>query len=236
MRLCGCVFAWIKDTQEWPLRILVLYTAHSCPHLLPCLKWPCTRKSLSLGVTCSVFQLVVGSGKVIIWPAAVASKGGFGVCREVALLGREEPLADPAIPLEAGEARRLALQVSPHPLPIAKTAQPGLGLFSSCSDKTQLCLCCWEALRWLWINSFCLSSCRLQALMSRQWYHGHQTAFGDELRVCFGLPYSKCANWVKYCSGNLFNQSWDFWVEPGYFGHLSLIFGVCFVQVEYDIF
>lgn len=139
--------------------------------------------------------------------------------------------------------RRLALQVAPqpllptHPLPAAKPTQPGLALFSSCSDKTQLCQSCWETLRWLWMNSFCLSSCRLQALMSRQWHHGHQTAFGDELRVCFCLLYSECTNWVKDCSGNLFNQSWDFWVDPGYFGHFLLIFfWICFVQVEHDIF
>lgn len=152
------------------------------------------------------------------------------MCREVALLGREKPLPDPTTSLEVGEMRRLAFQVAPqpllptHPLPAAKPTQPGLGLFSSCSDKTQLCQSCWEALRWLWMNSFCLSSCRLQALMSRQWHHGHQTAFGDELRVCFCLLYSERTNWVKDCSGNLFNQSWDFWVDPGYFGHFLLIF------------
>ena len=123
-----------------------------------------------------------------------------------------------------------------HLLPIAKPVQPGLGLFSSYSEKTHICLCCWEALRWLWISSFCLSSCRLQELMSRQWHGGRQTALGDELRDCFGLPYSKCTNWVKDCSGRLFNQRWGFWVALGYFGCFTLMFGVCFVQVEHDMF
>lgn len=82
-------------------------------------------------------------GSEIIWLDTADSKGEVGVCREIALLGREKPLPNPAMSLKVKE-KRLVLQVSPqpllptHPLPIAKTAQPGLGLFPSCSDKSQL--------------------------------------------------------------------------------------------------
>lgn len=46
-KLRGCVFAWIKDMWERPLRVSVLYIAHSCPCLLPYLKWQQTRRSSS---------------------------------------------------------------------------------------------------------------------------------------------------------------------------------------------
>lgn len=138
--------------------------------------------------------------------AVVASKGGVGVCREVAPLGREKTFPDPATSLEEGEERRWAPQAAPpafasYPSPSYCKTSPAwswpLSFLQWQSSALPVLLRSFEVAVDKQLLPFILQT---QALMSRQWHHGHQTVFGDELRVCFRLPYSKCTNWVKDCS------------------------------------
>lgn len=68
--------------------------------------------------------------------------------------------------------------------------------------------------------------------MSRQWHHGHQTACGDELRVCFGFPYSNC---VKDCSGNVLRAEIS-GCGQGILDMFFLIYGICFILGEHNTF